>query len=78
MEKFNYLIQCIEEKKTELIGAIREERDSKQALLKDQIHQCTSKLTRSTGLIQFSIEMLKESDSLAFLLVRRLLPLFPP
>ncbi|VDL99549.1 unnamed protein product [Schistocephalus solidus] len=69
VEKFDILIQCIETKKAELVSAIQEERNMKQSALKDQIHQCTSKLTRSTGLIQFCIEMLKESDSLAFILV---------
>ncbi|VDK74474.1 unnamed protein product [Dibothriocephalus latus] len=68
-EKFDILLQCIEAKKAELVSAIQEERNMKQSALKDQIHQCISKLTRSTGLIQFCIEMLKESDSLAFILV---------
>ena len=69
--KFECLIQAIEAKKSELIAMIKEERDRKMGALKDQIHQCTSKLTRSTGLIQFCIEMLKENDASAFLLVRQ-------
>uniref|UniRef100_A0A0R3VVY4 Fibronectin type-III domain-containing protein n=1 Tax=Taenia asiatica TaxID=60517 RepID=A0A0R3VVY4_TAEAS len=67
--KFDCLIQTIEAKKAELISAIKEERDRKLGALKEQIHQCTSKLTRSTGLIQFCIEMLKENDAFSFLLV---------
>ncbi|VDD74624.1 unnamed protein product [Mesocestoides corti] len=67
--KFDCLIQTIEAKKAELIAAIKEERDRKQSALKEQIFQCTSKLTRSTGLIQFCIEMLKENDAPSFLLV---------
>nr|CDS21608.1 E3 ubiquitin protein ligase TRIM9 [Echinococcus granulosus] len=67
--KFDCLIQTIEAKKGELISAIKEERDRKLGALKEQIHQCTSKLTRSTGLIQFCIEMLKENDAFSFLLV---------
>ncbi|VDN99233.1 unnamed protein product [Rodentolepis nana] len=67
--KFDCLMQTIEAKKSELISAIKEERDRKINALKEQIHQCTSKLTRSTGLIQFCIEMLKENDALSFLLV---------
>ncbi|EUB59493.1 Tripartite motif-containing protein 9 [Echinococcus granulosus] len=70
--KFDCLIQTIEAKKAELISAIKEERDRKLGALKEQIHQCTSKLTRSTGLIQFCIEMLKENDAFSFLLSGKL------
>ena len=75
MVKFECLIQAIEAKKAELVAAIKEERDRKMAALKEQIQQCTSKLTRSTGLIQFCIEMLKENDAQAFLLVSALFSL---
>lgn len=38
--------------------------------LQDQQSNCTGKLQQTTGLIQFCIEALKETDSAAFLQVR--------
>lgn len=40
-------------------------------LIKDQQSNCTGKLQQTTGLIQFCIEALKETDSAAFLQVSR-------
>nr|CAH8827361.1 unnamed protein product [Trichobilharzia regenti] len=69
MEQLNSLIAAIETKKQELTERLRDERAKKVHSLKDQINRVTSLLTKSTGLIQFCIEMLKESDPSAFLLV---------
>lgn len=39
-------------------------------VLREQISRCTSKLSRTTGLIQFCIEALKEPDPATYLQVR--------
>ncbi|VDO63585.1 unnamed protein product [Schistosoma curassoni] len=69
VEQLNTLISAIETKKQELTERLRDERTKRIHCLKEQINRVTSLLTKSTGLIQFCIEMLKESDPSAFLLV---------
>ncbi|CAH8487776.1 unnamed protein product [Heterobilharzia americana] len=69
IDQLNTLIAAIETKKQELTERLRDERSKRIHCLKDQITRVTSMLTKSTGLIQFCIEMLKESDPSAFLLV---------
>uniref|UniRef100_A0A5K4F9Q8 Tripartite motif protein trim9, putative n=2 Tax=Schistosoma mansoni TaxID=6183 RepID=A0A5K4F9Q8_SCHMA len=69
VEQLNTLITAIETKKQELTERLRDERTKRIHCLKEQINRVTSLLTKSTGLIQFCIEMLKESDPSAFLLV---------
>lgn len=63
------LIQAIELRKQQLVEFIRQDKDFKIRSLKDQVSSCTCKLQHTTGLIQFCIEALKETDSAAFLQV---------
>lgn len=63
------LIASLEARKTQLLEDVRTERDRKHGVLRDQVNHCTSQLQRTTGLLQFSIEVLKEVDPAAFLQV---------
>lgn len=63
------LIQAINERKEQLLEFIRQEKEAKLRSLKDQVSTCTCKLQHTTGLLQFCIEALKETDSAAFLQV---------
>lgn len=49
------------------------ERDMKIKILKDQAHTCTSHLQRTTSLLYFCVEVLKESDPASFLQVHEVL-----
>lgn len=63
------LIEALQKRKQVLLGYIKEEKEIKEKLLGEQVAQCTARLHRTTGLLQFSIEALKESDPSAFLQV---------
>lgn len=63
------LIEAIKKRKQELLVHVAEERDLKISMLKEQASQCTALLQRTTGLLHFSIEVLKESDPASFLQV---------
>nr|CAD7424758.1 unnamed protein product [Timema monikensis] len=67
------LIQAIHERKRQLLDFIRQDKDVKLRTLKDQVSTCTCKLQHTTGLLQFCIEALKETDSAAFLQVGSML-----
>lgn len=67
------LIESINEKKLQLIDFIRQDKETKLKLLKEQVSTCTYKLQHTTGLLQFCIEALKETDSTAFLQVESML-----
>lgn len=45
------------------------ERENKRRILKDQIARSSAHLNKTTGLIQFCIEILKETDPVAYLQV---------
>jgi tripartite motif-containing protein 9/67 len=63
------LIEAIRLRKQQLLDSIEREKDQKIMMFKDQVAHCTGKLQRTTGLLQFSIEVLKEQDPNAFLQV---------
>ena len=63
------LIEAIHRRKQELVDFIRQNKEMKLRTLKDQVSTCTCKLQHTTGLLQFCIEALKETDSAAFLQV---------
>ncbi|PIO56778.1 hypothetical protein TELCIR_21821, partial [Teladorsagia circumcincta] len=46
---------------------VDEQKDQKKQILREQISRCTAKLSRTTGLIQFCIEALKEPDPATYL-----------
>lgn len=63
------LVAALEERRAALLDFVRADRDVRLRALKDQVAQCTSKLQHTTGLMQFCIEALKETDPPAFLQV---------
>uniref|UniRef100_A0AC35UI54 B30.2/SPRY domain-containing protein n=1 Tax=Rhabditophanes sp. KR3021 TaxID=114890 RepID=A0AC35UI54_9BILA len=65
--QFNDLMQMLDQKKQSLYQIVEKERKHRRAHLKDQIGKCTSHLSKTTSLIQFCIEILKESDALDFM-----------
>lgn len=69
IEQCENLIRAINERREFLVDAIRMDKESKIRILKEQQLNCTGKLQQTTGLIQFCIEALKETDSAAFLQV---------
>ncbi|KAG8231007.1 hypothetical protein J437_LFUL010023 [Ladona fulva] len=67
------LVAAIEARKRQLMEFLRLEREAKQRVLRDQVSTVTCRLQHTTGLIQFCIEALKETDSAAFLQIGSML-----
>ena len=63
------LMDAIRRRHVQLLASIREQRTRKQQAFSDRLVDCTQRLHRTTGLIQFAVETLKEPDPSAFLLV---------
>ena len=63
------LMEVIRRRKEELLANVHEERELKITTLKEQVSDCTALLHRTTGLLQFCIEVLKETDHSSFLQV---------
>ncbi|KIH56852.1 hypothetical protein ANCDUO_12964 [Ancylostoma duodenale] len=63
------LIEQLQTRKEQLMRHVDEEKDHKKQILREQISRCTAKLSRTTGLIQFCIEALKEPDAATYLQV---------
>ncbi|XP_052770156.1 E3 ubiquitin-protein ligase TRIM9-like isoform X3 [Mya arenaria] len=61
------LIEAINERKQELLDFVSAEQEMKVKILKDQAHSCTAHLQKTTSLLYFCIEVLKESDPASFL-----------
>ncbi|XP_044731893.1 E3 ubiquitin-protein ligase TRIM9 isoform X2 [Chrysoperla carnea] len=64
---------AIEVRRLQLMEAIRQDKEMRLRALKDQVTACTGRLQQTTGLLQFCIEALKETDSAAFLQVGSML-----
>lgn len=63
------LIDALNRRKQELLDFLSHERERKTKILKDQAAGCTSHLQKTTGLLYFCVEVLKESDPTSFLQV---------
>ncbi|XP_071162888.1 E3 ubiquitin-protein ligase TRIM9-like isoform X1 [Mytilus edulis] len=63
------LIESLKKRKLELIENVHQEREMKVRVLKEQVTHCTSLLQKTTGLLHFCIEVLKEGDPASFLQV---------
>ncbi|XP_076306054.1 E3 ubiquitin-protein ligase TRIM9-like [Tachypleus tridentatus] len=63
------LSKAVHARKQQLLEFARQERDQKIKTLRDQITSYTTKLQQTTGLLQFCIEALKETDPTSFLQV---------
>ncbi|GLV31215.1 Tripartite motif containing 9 [Carabus blaptoides fortunei] len=67
------LIEAIHARRAQLVECIRQDKEMRVRALKEQVGMCTSRLQHTTGLLQFCIEALKESDSASFLQVGSML-----
>lgn len=67
--KFDALIRVIEETKTRMIGCVANHVAYKSQSLRDQSFICKEKLKNTTGLLQYTFEVLKENDPAGFLTV---------
>ena len=63
------LIGAIRRRRVELLASVRQQKTRKQQTFSQRLADSTQRLHRTTGLIQFGVEVLKESDPTAFLLV---------
>lgn len=82
------LMELLQQRKEKLLQFVDDEKDYKvsspslrgtflqKRMLKDQIGRCTAKLSKTTSLIQFCIEILKEPDPAVYLQVPE--PSVPP
>nr|XP_002741117.1 PREDICTED: E3 ubiquitin-protein ligase TRIM9-like [Saccoglossus kowalevskii] len=67
--QFDQLMEAIKQRKEQLLSDVNHERDFKIKMVKDHIGQCTGKVRQTNGLLEFSIEVMKETDPASFLLV---------
>lgn len=72
------LIAAIRWRQQQLVASVRRERALKQQAFRDQVTQCTAKLHKTTGLLQYSVEVMKETDPTAFLQVSFCKSIQPP
>lgn len=63
------IIKLLETKKRELVDYIEIQKSSKIKESKDQISYLSNKVQKTTGLLQFCVETLKEQDPNSFLQV---------
>ena len=61
------MIGLLEVKKKELVEFIDIEKTSKVKTVKEQVSYLSSKIQKTTGLLQFCVETLKEQDASSFL-----------
>ncbi|GMT09316.1 hypothetical protein PFISCL1PPCAC_613 [Pristionchus fissidentatus] len=61
------IIEELQKRKERLMRTVDDERDRKKRILREQISRCNTHLSRTTALIQFCIELLKEPDPAAYL-----------
>jgi len=64
------VVSAVRRRQQQLIANARREKALKQQAYRDQVAQCTSKVHRTTGLLQYTVEVMKEADQTAFLQVR--------
>ncbi|XP_041467908.1 E3 ubiquitin-protein ligase TRIM9-like isoform X3 [Lytechinus variegatus] len=67
--KFDELINVVQKRRDQLILQVHREKEFKTKMLKNHIGQCSGKLKQTTGLLEYSIEVMKEGDPAAFLMV---------
>ena len=63
-------MRFIEQRKVELLHIVSTEMTKKTQSLKNQITNCEEKAYKAKGLIEYSMEVLREADPSSFLLVR--------
>ncbi|ESO09821.1 hypothetical protein HELRODRAFT_117052 [Helobdella robusta] len=67
LRQCDQLIEAIKQHKRKLLSTIQSEKSQKLQTFKNQMVQCSGKVQKTTGLLQFSIEVLKENDPVSFL-----------
>ncbi len=72
--KCDALIEALQTRKQQLLEKLDYEQQHKESVFNGQIAQSTTHLQRTTGLLQMSIEMLRETDAVAFLQVSFSIP----
>lgn len=70
IDEIDEMIRMLESKKKELVEFIDMEKTSKIKSIRDQVGFLSSKIQKTTGLLQFCVETLKEQDPSSFLLVK--------
>lgn len=69
-EELETLIALLRGRRQKLAHIVDAERERKRGVLKDQIGRCSLHLNKTTSLVQFCIELLKEPDPVAYLQVK--------
>ena len=67
MSEIDEMVRLLELKKKELVDFIDMEKTSKIKSVKEQVTFLSSKIQKTTGLLQFCVETLKEQDAASFL-----------
>lgn len=65
--QIDQLIEQLQMRKEKLMQHVEEQAENKRRILKSQIVRCTGKLTKTSALIQFCIEALKEPDASVYM-----------
>lgn len=65
--QIDQLIEQLQMRKEKLMQHVEEQAENKRRILKAQIVRCTGKLTKTSALIQFCIEALKEPDASVYM-----------
>ncbi|XP_037088605.1 tripartite motif-containing protein 67-like [Pollicipes pollicipes] len=66
-EQCDALVAAVMARKQRLLGHVRQERQRKTTAAREQVTSWTGQIHRTTGLLRFCIETLKEPNSVAFL-----------
>ena len=69
--KFDALSRLVDEQKCKLLEYVSSHAQDKCRSLKEQSATCKEKLKNTTGLLQYTFEVLKENDPATFLLVSK-------
>ena len=67
MGEIDEMIRLLEQKKKELVDFIDMEKTSKVKSVKEQVSFLSTRIQKTTGLLQFCVETLKEQDACSFL-----------
>ena len=68
--QFDALIRLLEERKAKLLEMINASVQEKGKILRAQSDLCREKMKSTSGLLQYTLEVLKENDAATFLMVR--------
>lgn len=69
MAEIDEMMRMLELKKRELIEFVDVEKSNKMKCIRDQVSVLSSKIQKTTGLLQYCVETLKEPDAASFLLI---------